>query len=476
MADVKRATLRKGQQKSHQRRAVPRHLDSRHWVTASSLAGDGGRQESHATSAGHDAGKDDHQQSHRVQGLDDISERTQLSSLAGGHTTSGDRPGSLSETSVRMQRALQWKNPQGEPHRGEKVLVEAVSLRVETWFEQQMEAFRAERRTEQQHLRDIVRTIREEQQNMGVIMDALIDRMEKFNSEQSTIKQLVTDVNGRLDTVTAMTTKRMPSGAGEARASIESGAVAPERTPVQPLSRSSSAPMSPQSPLSPWSLSPTHSNVGRDTVHLVAREPRQSEVDRVLTNGRLKDTPASDLLGLIQEITKPAQEAWKLRYAELAMSENLRKEYEALPPATRDRIDTIQSLCDLFLCNKVTMSKAPTVMTLRPTASNGHLPSELAANLQFLTNLRLANGYSSTSNADLQRTASPNSTNTLALIAWQPVKIQQAKGGFGTFSLDWPIWVLNPPLRTTIPVLFLRRFTDRPAVPGLLDFDWLPCY
>jgi hypothetical protein len=230
-----------------------------------------------------------------------MSERTQLSSLAGGHTTSGNRPGNLSETSVRVQRALQWKNPQGEPHQGDKEFVEAVSLRVETWFEQQMEAFRAERRTEQQHFRDIVQTIREEQQSMGVIMDALMDRMEKFNSEQSTIKQLVTNMNGRLDTVTAMATKRMPSGApsttgvGSALASIESGAVAPERTPVQPLSRNSSAPMSPQSPLSPWSISPTHSNLGRDTVHLVAREPRQSEVDRVLTNGRLKDTPASDL-------------------------------------------------------------------------------------------------------------------------------------------------------------------------------------
>jgi hypothetical protein len=121
-------------------------------------------------------------------------------------------------------------------------------------------------------------------------------------------------------------------------------------------------------------------------------------VPRTLSNQRLKDTPASALLALVEEITGSVPVDAKLRYAEMAMSENLKKEYEALPPTTRRCIDSIQTLCDLFLSNKVTMSKAPTMMTLRPAAIQG---DELAANLQFLTNLQLANGYSATSNTDL---------------------------------------------------------------------------
>jgi hypothetical protein len=67
------------------------------------------------------------------------------------------------------------------------------------------------------------------------------------------------------------------------------------------------------------------------------------------------------------------------------MREELRKQYDSLPHMTRGRITSIELLCDIFLSNKVTISKVQTVMTVRPTASKGTLESELAVGRKVIT-------------------------------------------------------------------------------------------
>ncbi len=139
---------------------------------ASSLAGENERQESYFASPGHEAlsqraqasslaGDDDRHKSHLVApGPGTMSEKTQLPSLAGGYDTSRNRHGSLPGASSRMERVLRWGNPQGDQDRGESEIVEAIlNERLETWFIQQAEAAREERRKEYDEL--------------GVIMDAL---------------------------------------------------------------------------------------------------------------------------------------------------------------------------------------------------------------------------------------------------------------------------------------------------------------
>jgi hypothetical protein len=76
----------------------------------------------------------------------------------------------------------------------------------------------------------------------------------------------------------------------------------------------------------------------------------------------------------------------KLRYVE---------EVRESAPATKSNIMSIQP-CDMFLSNRVMMSKAPTVITLRPSASKGDYQCELAANLQFLTDLQMATQFMTT--------------------------------------------------------------------------------
>jgi hypothetical protein len=91
----------------------------------------------------------------------------------------------------------------------------------------------------------------------------------------------------------------------------------------------------------------------------------------------------------------------KLKYAEFAMTEGLKKDYDALPASTKDRIQTIQQLCELFLSNRVMLAVASSILSLTPTPSSGGDPADLAANLQYLTNVEHTTGFEAMSGPDL---------------------------------------------------------------------------
>jgi hypothetical protein len=306
------------------------------------------------------------------------------------------------------QRALLMGNGRADCQLNHNELVEAVTREVTAQFNQSVGGLT----------------------KLPAIMHQLMDRVEAFTAELGsyrgelektkmnfeTSKQMLTTMNRRLDLLTELTTKvkktnAASTGVGEALASMEVGILTEPPTPISSqvpstLAASRSTPTSPQSPSTPWIVGRSPSNAV-ETIQVLARVPKQSEVNRVLSNEWLKNTPPSSLLEKVQVLTNSMPEGQKLLYAELAMSEDLKKEYEALPPTTKSNIRSIQSLCELFLGNKVTMSKAPTAMTLRPTASKGGYASELEANLQFLTNLQLANGDLSMSSLELLENCLP---------------------------------------------------------------------
>jgi hypothetical protein len=134
----------------------------------------------------------------------------------------------------------------------------------------------------------------------------------------------------------------------------------------------------------------------------LGREPRSGEVSKTLSLEKLRATPKAYLITMVEALTAGQQgDAHKLKYAELSMTEDLRKDYDALPQGTRNKIGTIKQLCDLFLVNRVMLAVASSILTLAPKDSSGTEVEDLETNLQYLTNVENSNGFATISGVDL---------------------------------------------------------------------------
>ena len=312
---------------------------------------------------------------------------------------------------------------QGEGHRAQNPLsisesqralkvdiMETVLTLINVQKEEASEDALSESRSHQRTLEAILHSV----EHTAKVVENVSGRLETVTTEVAALATQVAALRKKPTPVATSVATGVTSALASVKDALAMTTAATGMTSVQAASRDA-APMTPppntlpRQPNQPWTPERLLASPGGggEQIQLLGREPKQSEVARTLSTESLQSITPAVLLTTLQQLTAGTPELYKLKYAELAMSDDLRKEYETLPSATKRNIKTLNNLCKLFLINRVMMAKAPTIMTLNPVKSNKGDKGDLAENLQFLTNLGQAEGFETTSTTDLLETCLP---------------------------------------------------------------------